>query len=168
MTNAPKQSHWFFNGTRYNPTWEEVEEAKLAGFVYLIENDSTGKLYIGRKRMVQRLSRPPLKGRKNRRHYTKESDWREYTGTCKPLNADIEAMGIYQFSFTILSLHTNQTEMNYHEMGEHFLRNVLQAQMDDGSPLYYNDNISQQFYSSEPFHESRMEMHRASSQAILT
>jgi hypothetical protein len=159
MPKKLDKSHWMLGDILYNPTWEEVEEQGLAGFVYLIENTTTGKLYIGRKRMVRRLSRPPLKGRKNRRHYTKESDWRTYTGTCKPLNADIDATGVGLFGFTILSLHTNQTEMNYHEMGQHFLRNVLQAKMDDGSPLYYNDNISQQFYTSEPFHESRMEMH---------
>jgi hypothetical protein len=142
-------------------TFEDIQEAGYHGFVYLITNELTGQKYIGRKRMTQRLTRPPLKGRKNRRHYVKESNWRKYTGSCKQLNEDIKERGIQYFKFEILSFHCNQTELNYHEMAHQFLRNVLQARNENGDKMYYNDNIAQQFYSSEPWHEERMLLHES-------
>lgn len=150
---------WIMNGELFDPTFEEIKEEGWAGFVYLITNQTTGRMYIGKKRLTSRRTRPPLKGRKNRRHYLAESDWRKYTGTCKPLNAEIEDVGIGVYSFEILSLHYNQQELNYHEMAEQFLRNVLQATNDSGDPLYYNDNIAQQFYSSRDWHETRLLLH---------
>ncbi len=48
--------------------------ADKIGFVYLITNLDNGKKYIGKKLVQFKKSRPPLKGRKNRRRYQVESD----------------------------------------------------------------------------------------------
>ncbi len=154
-------THWIYKDVPADTVFnfENIQEAGIHGFVYVVTHNETGKMYIGRKRMTRRLTRPPLKGRKNRRHYVKESDWKKYTGSSKLLNAEIEEAGIDSFTFEILTLHHNQTELNYHEMALQFLRNVLQAKFDDGSDMYYNDNIAQQFYASEKFHDERMALH---------
>ena len=152
---------WTYQGEPFNPTFDEIKDEGWAGFVYLITSRETGRMYIGKKRLTSRRTRPPLKGRKNRRHYLAESDWRTYTGTCKPLNAEIDEHGIEAYQFEILSLHYNQQELNYHEMAGQFLRNVLQAVDADGNPLYYNDNIAQQFYSSVDWHDTRTDLHES-------
>ncbi len=46
------------------------------GFVYEITNLSSGRKYIGKKLAKFKRSRPPLKGRKNKRRYKVESDWK--------------------------------------------------------------------------------------------
>ena len=47
-------------------------------FVYLITNLTNNRKYVGKKLAKFRKTRPPLKGRKNKRRSTVESDWREY------------------------------------------------------------------------------------------
>ena len=56
----------------------EVLPEDCVGFVYLITNLTNNRKYIGKKLARFKTSKPPLKGRKNRRRGTKESDWREY------------------------------------------------------------------------------------------
>ena len=50
----------------------------VVGFVYQITNNETGRKYIGKKLAQFKKSRPPLKGRRNKRRYKIESDWKEY------------------------------------------------------------------------------------------
>jgi len=85
------------------------------GFVYLITNKTNNKKYIGRKTLNFRKSRPPLKGRKNKRHYTIESDWKTYTSSSKELNDDIEKYTKETFLFEILVLCKTKSELSYHE-----------------------------------------------------
>ena len=76
--------------------------ADKIGFVYLITNLDNGKKYIGKKLVQFKKSRPPLKGRKNRRRYQVESDWREYYGSSDKLTEDIEHIGKDKFKREIL------------------------------------------------------------------
>jgi len=85
------------------------------GFVYQITNTVTGEKYIGQKQLWSRFKRPPLKGRKNKRHAIRESDWKTYTGSSVRLNEDIEKLGKENFKFEILELFDSKWELSYGE-----------------------------------------------------
>jgi hypothetical protein len=66
-------------------TWDNVQTAtgcsdlkKYVGFVYVIEELDTGMKYYGIKKFWNVVKYPPLKGRVNKRHKLKETDWRTY------------------------------------------------------------------------------------------
>jgi hypothetical protein len=106
------------------------------GFVYSIENKSTGKIYIGKKQCNVRIKRKPLKGKKRNRIDKKESDWKSYTGSSNDLNADIEKFGKENFKFTILKLCDSKWELSYEEIKEQIKRDVLLSEN------YYNGIIN--------------------------
>ena len=98
--------HWQYSG--------EIP-ADCYGFIYEITNITNNRKYIGKKQMVKRIKRPPLKGKRNKRHILQESDWKTYTGSSNFLNDDIEQVGIENFSFNILKLCYNKWELAYEE-----------------------------------------------------
>jgi hypothetical protein len=106
-----------------------------AGFVYQITNTTNGKMYIGKKLSKFKRSRPPLKGRKNRRRYKVDSDWQEYYGSSDALNEDIQQLGKDKFAREILFFCRNKAELSYVEAREQFSRKVLE------SDNYYNGHI---------------------------
>ena len=108
---------------------------EYVGFVYEITNTTTGRKYIGKKLVQFKRSRPPLKGRKNKRRYKVESDWREYYGSSDALTEDIEQLGQQNFSREILFWCRNKAELSYIEAREQFARKVLE------SDEYYNGHI---------------------------
>ena len=80
---------------------DELPEG-VVGFVYLITNTTNNRRYIGKKLGQFKKTRPPLKGRKNKRRTTVESDWRDYYGSSDNLTADIELLGKENFKREIL------------------------------------------------------------------
>lgn len=101
--------HWTYSG-------EEIDIAKMVGFVYIIERISpTPKFYIGKKIMNFALKRKPLKGRTNKRRYTKISDWKTYTGSSVDLNEDIKIMEKKNFTFKIIKFCESKLELSYLE-----------------------------------------------------
>tara|TARA_R110002050_G_scaffold6130_7_gene25981 strand:+ start:10701 stop:11102 length:402 start_codon:yes stop_codon:yes gene_type:complete len=106
------------------------------GFIYQIQNLRTFKKYIGKKQVRKIIKRPPLKGKKNKRHVITESDWKDYTGSCTELNDEINVVGKGDFSFTILRICYNKWELAYYEAELQFQLGVLLR--DD----YYNGIIN--------------------------
>jgi hypothetical protein len=106
------------------------------GFIYEIVNTTNNRRYIGKKQVVKKIKRPPLKGRKNKRHVLLESDWKTYTGSCNQLNDQINLLGKENFAFNILKICYNKWELAYEEAKLQFECGVLVS--DD----YYNGIIN--------------------------
>ena len=118
----------------HNVPVKELPE-DCVGFVYKITNMANGRKYIGKKLAKFKKSRPPLKGRKNRRRYKVESDWREYYGSNDELLLDIEKHGRQRIQREILYYCNSKSEASYIEAREQFARKVLE------SDEYYNGHI---------------------------
>ena len=84
-------------------TWEfqgqQIKElpADVVGFVYQITNTTNGRMYIGKKLARFKRSRPPLKGRRNKRRYKVDSDWQSYYGSSDELTIDVNRLGKDKF-----------------------------------------------------------------------
>lgn len=125
--------HW-----QMPPNLEIIPEGSL-GFIYLITNKTNDKKYVGKKLLVNKKKRKPLKGRKNSRRYLEESDWREYTGSSPKLNSDIELLGKENFQFDILTFHHSKLLLSYHETKQIIDRNAI------FSDEYYNEVLNCRF-----------------------
>ena len=139
---------WTYQGQTIDQIPDEYE-----GFVYLITNTITNQKYVGKKLAKFKTTKPPLKGRKNKRRGTKESDWRTYWGSSDRLNADVTALGEDKFTREILYLCKGRGEMSYIEAREQFDRRVLET--DD----YYNGIINVRVGSSKVLQEQLQRMH---------
>ena len=128
-------------------------EDQYEGFVYLITNTTTGQKYIGKKLAKFKTTKPPLKGRKNKRRGYKESDWRTYYGSSDRLNADVATLGEGKFTREILYLCKGRGEMSYIEAREQFDRRVLET--DD----YYNGIINVRVGGSDKLKQALLEHH---------
>ena len=126
---------------------EQISEEYI-GFVYLITNLTNGKKYIGKKLAKFKVTKKPLKGKKNKRRSTKESDWRTYWGSSDKLNADVEHLGPENFTREILYYCTSRGELSYLEAKEQFDRGVLKTDE------YYNGIINVRVGSSKALIES--------------
>ena len=130
-------------------TWlyqdQQVEQLPqdVIGFVYLITNTTNDRKYIGKKLARFKKSRPPLKGKKNRRRYTVESDWQDYYGSSDELTADIEQIGTENFKREILYYCYSKGECSYIEAREQFRHRVLE------SDEYYNGHIRVRVHKSQ-------------------
>jgi len=108
--------HWKYDGEIPTDTY---------GFIYCIENIVTGKKYVGKKQMLHVKKLKPLKGKKNKRHFIEETDWKEYTSSSNELNDDIVRYGMDNFSFKIIRLCINKWELAYYEAKYQFDHDVL-------------------------------------------
>ena len=113
-------SEWTYKGKVVDTLPEDCE-----AFVYLITNTTNDKKYIGKKLARFKTTKPPLKGRKNKRRGTKESDWRTYWGSSDHLNEDVIALGEDKFTREILHYCPTRGIASYIEAQEQFERNVL-------------------------------------------
>jgi len=124
---------WLYENKKFEPSDEDLKP--FAGFVYLITENDTGMMYVGKKLFWKTIKRPPLKGKKRKRIETVQSDWREYFGSSDAVNLLVEEKGADAFTREILRLCKTKGEMAYHETKEQFDREVLLR--DD----YYNGII---------------------------
>lgn len=100
--------HWEYSGKDFF-----IED--YVGFVYIITNLVNNRKYIGQKQFFNKRTKPPLKGRVNKRRSKIESEWRTYTGSSVELNKDIEELGKENFKFEILELCESKWELTYGE-----------------------------------------------------
>jgi hypothetical protein len=134
---------WLYN----NEIIEELPD-DCVGFVYLITNTASSRMYVGKKlskfakttyKMVKQKN--GIKKRKKIRSKI-DSDWMEYYGSSIELNKDIELIGKEHFTREILFYCKSKAECSYTEAREQFGRKVLES--DD----YYNGQISVRVHGS--------------------
>lgn len=116
---------------------KEVDELPpdCVGFVYLITNVATGRMYIGKKGTIS-TRRVKVKNRKSRKVVRKESDWRTYYGSSAALLLDVEACGKNGFKREITRFCRSKAEMSYYEIKQQIDNEVLFK-----PDLYYNNFV---------------------------
>jgi hypothetical protein len=112
---------WTYNGKAFES--EDINE--YYGFIYRITNTVNSYDYVGRKYFKTIKKRPPLKGKKNKRRETVETDWKEYWGSSPRLQADIDRLGKDKFTREIIHLCESRGETNYLEAYYQFKEDVL-------------------------------------------
>lgn len=104
------------------------ETNKFHGFVYIIINNNSNsekKYYIGCKKLLKRIKRKPLKGKKRNRISYVDNNVNSYWGSSEELKNDIEKYGLECFERKVLHMCENQWEMKFLEMYEQMKHNVL-------------------------------------------
>jgi len=130
-----------------NQTVETLPE-DCVGFVYLITNTSTGRMYIGKKlakfsKTTQKTVKLKNGTKKKKKIRTKvDSDWRDYYGSSPELTKDVESQGKDNFKREILYYCKSKSECSYIEAREQFSRRVLE------SKDYYNGHIQVRVHGS--------------------
>jgi len=133
--------------TYQNKPVDELPE-DCEGFVYIITNLTNNKKYIGKKLARFKVTRPPLKGKKNKRRSTKESDWRTYWGSSEHLLSDVQELGEENFTREVLHYCQSKGMLSYLEAKEQFDREVLLTDE------YYNGIINVRVGSSKVLQEN--------------
>jgi hypothetical protein len=129
---------------------EPVEQLPedCVGFVYIITNTISGRMYVGKKLARFKTTRYKMHTQKNGKKVRKKirgavaSDWQEYYGSSDQLNRDVESIGRDQFRREILYYCRSKAECNYIEAREQFARKVLE------SDQYYNGHIRVRVHGS--------------------
>jgi hypothetical protein len=136
-----------------------MDPAKYHGFIYLVSNTKTGRVYIGKKHYWSVTTLPPLKGYKRKRKKVTEMNWREYTSSSQELNDDIEELGKEHFEFTCILECRTKGEMTYAEANLQHTMDVLTEKMEDGvTNRFYNKQIgSIKFIPQFPVREETRE-----------
>ena len=137
---------WTYKGNKVEEIPNDIE-----GFVYLITNLTNNKKYVGKKLAKFKTTKPPLKGKKNKRRGSKESDWRDYWGSSDRLQEDVDKLGPKKFTREILYFCKSRAEMSYIEAREQFDRRVLET--DD----YYNGIINVRVGGSDKLRKALLE-----------
>lgn len=139
---------WIYKGKQIESV-DDLPDGKWMGFVYLITNTLTGKMYIGKKLLTfSKTKQVKLKVKKIR----VESDWMSYYGSSDALKADVEKEGAENFTREILHFCETKGICNYLEAREQMDRRVLES--DD----YYNGQIQCRVHKS---HISKLKQHKA-------
>ena len=114
-------SEWTFN----NKPFDSDVIKDYVGFVYEVYDTQTEMKYIGKKKFWSRVTRPPLKGKKNKRRSLKESDWQSYYGSSEEVKQLVENTGEWRIKRKIIRLCKTAGEMSYYEMKEQIDNDVL-------------------------------------------
>ena len=124
---------WNYQGLPINELPEDC-----VGFVYLITNKLTNRMYVGKK--LAKFSKTTVKtvklkngNKKKKKIRSKiDSDWQTYYGSNEVLKKDVKDNGHEQFKREILHLCISKGDCGYLEAKEQFVRGVLE------SDEYYN------------------------------
>lgn len=124
------------------------------GFIYMTTHNPSGISYIGKKSLFHNIKKKLTKkelaeqtgpGRKSAtRVVVKESDWKTYYGSAKPIMELIKGGKQEEFTREILQLVPNKKLLTYYECKYLFKYGVLEHPLE-----YFNDNILGKFYSKD-------------------
>ena len=143
---------WF-----YNDKWiESIEDfpQDTYGFIYITIHEPSGKSYVGKKSLYHNVKKKLTKkelaeqtgrGRKSTTQtIQKESDWKTYYGSAKPILELIKQGKQKDFTRKILCLVLNKKLLTYYECKYLFQLGVL-----ENSEEWINDNIQGRFFSKD-------------------
>ena len=124
------------------------------GFVYIVTHKPSGISYIGKKSLFHNIKKKLTKkelaeqtgpGRKSAtRVVVKESDWKTYFGSAKPIMELIKGGKQEEFTREILQLVPNKKLLTYYECKYLFKYRVLEHPLE-----YFNDNILGKFFTKD-------------------
>jgi hypothetical protein len=124
------------------------------GFIYRVTHKPSGMSYIGKKSLhhnvKKKLTKKQLaeqtgRGRKSTTEVIqKESDWKTYYGSAKPILDLIKEDKQEEFTREILQLVPNKKLLTYYECKYLFVKGVLEE-----PEKWYNDNILGKFYRKD-------------------
>jgi hypothetical protein len=129
--------HWILHKTKepFDPNLDKF------GFVYVITNTKTNKIYIGCKQYFIG------KGKRKRK-----SNWAAYTGSSVTLNEDIEKIGKKNFLFEVIAEFKNKRSLRYYECYYQMKYNVL-APDKKGVRNFYNNYVQGKFFAPVEAHD---------------
>jgi hypothetical protein len=124
------------------------------GFIYIVTHKPSGKSYIGKKVLYHNVKKTLTKkelaeqtgpGRKpTKKVVTKESDWKTYYGSAKPILELIKDGKQEEFTREILQLVPNKKLLTYYECKFLFKYGVLEHPLEN-----FNDNILGKFFTKD-------------------
>jgi hypothetical protein len=124
------------------------------GFIYITTHTPTGISYIGKKSLIHNVKKKLTKkelaeqtgpGRKSTSKVVqKESDWKTYYGSAKPILELLKAGKHAEFTREILQFVPNKKLLTYYECKYLFKYGVLEY-----SNEYFNDNILGKFFTKD-------------------
>jgi hypothetical protein len=124
------------------------------GFIYIVTHLPSGKSYIGKKSLFHNVKKKLTKkqlaeqtgrGRKPTTEVIqKESDWKTYYGSAKPILDLIKEGKQEEFTREILQLVPNKKLLTYYECKYLFMLGVIEQQDE-----YFNDNILGKFFRKD-------------------
>lgn len=103
------ENPWYYKGEIFNST--SIKEAH--GMIYLIEEISTGRLYIGQKQL---WTKKPRMVNKKKKMIKAESDWKKYYSSSNYIMEKVEKEGWSDFKRSIVALVSSDGMLNYLEM----------------------------------------------------
>ncbi len=145
-------NNWLYKDKRIF-TIEDFPEGTY-GFIYIVTHLPSGKSYIGKKSLYHNVKKKLTKkelseqsgpGRKPLTKQTiKESDWKTYYGSAKPIMELIKQKKHDNFMRKILCIVPNKKLLTYYECKYLFKHEVLENPED-----WFNDNILGKFYRKD-------------------
>jgi len=125
------------------------------GFIYMTTHNSSGISYIGKKSLYHNVKRkltkkeladmPVTRGRKVTTEIVqKESDWKTYYGSAKPILEMLKEGEHDDFTREIIQFVSNKKLLTYYECKYLFKYGVLEHPLE-----YFNDNILGKFYTKD-------------------
>jgi hypothetical protein len=143
---------WLYNDKEISSL--EDFPADTYGFIYQVTHVPSGFSYIGKKvlhhNIKKKLTKKQLaeqsgRGRKSTTEVIqKESDWKTYYGSAKPILELLKNGRQDEFERVILHLVPNKKLLTYYECKYLFMLGVIEQQ--DG---YFNDNILGKFFRKD-------------------
>jgi len=144
--------NWLYQNKEVNSI-EDLPQDSF-GFIYITTHISSGMSYIGKKSLYHNIKRKLTKkelaeqtgpGRKpTTKVVSKESDWKTYFGSAKPILEIIKDGRVDEFEREILQIVNNKKLLTYYECKYLFSKGVL-----ENPTKYYNDNILGKFFTRD-------------------
>ncbi len=117
-------SPWFYKD---KPVLDAPQD--YLGFVYLITNTVTNRIYVGKKNLIMPKYRQ-VNGK--RKKYMGESKWKDYWSSSAELQKDVFEYGKDKFKREILTFCKTKGGLSYFEVKHQILQNVFEVDSYNG------------------------------------